>query len=323
MVVSIPGEMTAEAGRRVRHAVMQAASGAGVHRVVISGLANEYADYFTTPEEYDAQHYEGAATVYGRTSSVALQETLAKLAGGVANHRPAPQPYVYDPRNGVSDHAPPFSKGASKGKAANQPHSTARRLSHPTFAWFGGPKGLDRPLDRAFVQVQRRAGGRWRTMDSDLGLDILWTVDSNGVYHAEWEPPFDHRLGTYRFGVRANRYRLHSKRFRLLPSRKLTVRRVAASSGRAAVVLDYPKPAVQENVGDPAPDASASLTKRPSHARSGRVTFLVEGRRITRAASKGGRFVVHASPGDHITIRRGAARDQHGNANGAGLSFDA
>jgi hypothetical protein len=89
------------------------------------------------------------------------------------------------------------------------------------------------------------------------------------------------------------------------------------------VVLDYPKPAVQEDVGDPAPDANASLTKRPSHARSGRVTFLVEGRRITRSASKSGRFVIHASPGDHVTIRRGAGTDQHGNANGAGLSFDA
>src|SRR5204862_8220351 len=70
MVVSIPGEMTAEGGRRVRHAVEHAAHGHGVHRAVISGLANEYADYFTTPEEYDAQHYEGAATIYGRTSSL-------------------------------------------------------------------------------------------------------------------------------------------------------------------------------------------------------------------------------------------------------------
>ena len=89
------------------------------------------------------------------------------------------------------------------------------------------------------------------------------------------------------------------------------------------MVLDYPKPAVQENVGDPAPDSSASLTARPSHARSGRVTFVVDGRRITRSASRNGRFVVHASPGDHVAIRPGAARDQHGNANGAGISFDA
>ena len=79
MVVSVPGEMTEEMGRRVRHAVEQAAAGHGVVRAVISGLANEYADYFTTPEEYDAQHYEGAATVYGRASSVALQETLVQL----------------------------------------------------------------------------------------------------------------------------------------------------------------------------------------------------------------------------------------------------
>src|SRR4051794_24282378 len=58
MIVSVPGEMTEEMGRRVRAAVLAASAKAGISSAVISGLANEYADYFTTPEEYDAQHYE-------------------------------------------------------------------------------------------------------------------------------------------------------------------------------------------------------------------------------------------------------------------------
>src|SRR5436309_16091991 len=62
MIVSIPGEMTAEAGRRLRHSVTAAASGSGVTGAVISGLANEYADYLPTPQQYDAQPYEGAPT---------------------------------------------------------------------------------------------------------------------------------------------------------------------------------------------------------------------------------------------------------------------
>ncbi|HEU4977375.1 MAG TPA: neutral/alkaline non-lysosomal ceramidase N-terminal domain-containing protein, partial [Solirubrobacteraceae bacterium] len=74
-IVSVPGEMTEDMGRRVRGEVVAAAAGSGISRAVISGLANEYADYFTTPQEYDAQHYEGAATIYGRSSADALEQT--------------------------------------------------------------------------------------------------------------------------------------------------------------------------------------------------------------------------------------------------------
>src|SRR3954451_8591803 len=139
MIVSIPGEMTAEMGRRVRQAVVRAAQGHGVERAVISGLANEYADYFTTPEEYDAQHYEGAATVYGRASSVALQETLVKLTRALVTGSDAPTPYSYDPRNGVGTHAPPFPRGAKDGKLIEQPPRRAQRLLHPTVVWQGAP----------------------------------------------------------------------------------------------------------------------------------------------------------------------------------------
>src|SRR5919197_1462499 len=123
LVVSVPGEMTEDMGRRVRAAVMQAAAGSGVQRAVVSGLANEYADYFTTPEEYDAQHYEGAATIYGRASSVALQETLARLAGDLVTHRPAPAPYSYDPVNGIGGDAgaAPFPTGATSATVNIQP----------------------------------------------------------------------------------------------------------------------------------------------------------------------------------------------------------
>lgn len=34
--------------------------------VVIAGLSNTYTGYVATPEEYDVQRFEGAATAYGR-----------------------------------------------------------------------------------------------------------------------------------------------------------------------------------------------------------------------------------------------------------------
>src|SRR5205823_157815 len=51
VIATIPGEMTVEMGRRVRKAVLGASRPAGVRAVVLSGLANEYLQYFTTPQE--------------------------------------------------------------------------------------------------------------------------------------------------------------------------------------------------------------------------------------------------------------------------------
>src|SRR5204863_4571663 len=124
-VVAVPGEMTEDTGRRGRGAVLGAAHATGVARVVIAGLANEYADYFTTPQEYDAQHYEGAATVYGRASSDALEQTLVDLTKRLVGGRPAPKPYPYDPRNGVTADAPPFPRGPSAAEIAAQPSASS------------------------------------------------------------------------------------------------------------------------------------------------------------------------------------------------------
>ncbi|HEY0633663.1 MAG TPA: neutral/alkaline non-lysosomal ceramidase N-terminal domain-containing protein [Thermoleophilaceae bacterium] len=343
LIVSVPGEMTEEMGRRVRASVLGASSKAGISTAVISGLANEYADYFTTPEEYDAQHYEGGATIYGRASSVALQEALTALAGDLAAGKPAAQPYPYDPSNGVSPAGDAFSSGAASASVTKQPAGSAARLAHPSFSWQGGARGFDRPLDRAFVSVQRQVasgtgkprprpgsrgrGGRqgedthdakvstsWRTVDSDLALDILWTVDSNGVYTARWEVPLGAAAGKYRFLISGNRYGLASSAFTVRPTRALTA--VAVNGG---VELRYPPAQSHEAVGDPPGDVTADLTNRPAKASSGRATFVVDGKSVTVSAGTGGVF--RRPAGNNVVLGPGAARDSHGNANGNGLTL--
>src|SRR3954468_12526877 len=121
MVVSIPGEMTEEMGKRVRAAVLQAVAGSGVTRAIISGLANEYLQYFTTPEEYERQHYEGGSTLYGKDSSLLLQAADSDLAADLVKGKPAPTPYAFDPTNGVQPDGPPFPDGADRGNAEQQP----------------------------------------------------------------------------------------------------------------------------------------------------------------------------------------------------------
>src|SRR4051794_26769925 len=175
MIVSIPGEMTEEMGKRVRAAVVQAVAGSGVTRAIISGLANEYLQYFTTPEEYERQHYEGGSTLYGEDSSLLLQAADSDLAKALADGKPAPTPYDFDPTNGVQPDGPAFPDGAERGRAQGQPKNV-ERLQQAEYRWSGGMRGYDRPVDDAFVTIQRRGPGkRWRTVTNDLGLQVIWS----------------------------------------------------------------------------------------------------------------------------------------------------
>ena len=165
-------------GRRTRAAVMAAAgSASGVKGVAIAGYANEYLHYFTTPEEYEWQAYEGGSTVFGKYSSNLIMGDLAALAGDLVHGAPASPPVAFDPRNGVVPDTRPYESGADHGDVVAQP-APVQRLGRASFSWRGSPRGLDRPLDSAFLSVERRAGRRWRHVTDDLGLEIVWRVDA-------------------------------------------------------------------------------------------------------------------------------------------------
>jgi neutral ceramidase len=306
-IVTVPGEMTVELGRRTR-AAARAALGGTVRDVVIAGYANEYASYFTTPEEFDAQHYEGGTTLYGRLSGAFLAEQVGELAGTLRGPR-APAAFPYDPTRGMSADGPAYPAGAASGRAVRQPGATAR-LTRATFAWRGAAAGLDRPLDRAFVTVERRDGRRWSPVADDLGLQLLWAVQDDepqtkgnpsfragagGVTTASWQVPLYARAATYRFVVTANRYRLVSRPFAVVPSRRL-VARVRRSGGSSTITLEYP-----------APVENRDLTSWPARASAG-VVELVGGGERRRVALRGGRAVVRGA----VQVR--SARDAFGNA---------
>ena len=80
----VPFEPTTVAGRRIRSTVADALAATGVRHVEVLGYANAYASYLTTPEEYDEQAYEGAATLFGRASLPAVCSRLRAVARGIA-----------------------------------------------------------------------------------------------------------------------------------------------------------------------------------------------------------------------------------------------
>jgi neutral ceramidase len=284
VIVTLPGEPTTEVGARVRAAV-SAATGLG--RVVVSGLAGEFIQYLTTPEEYDRQHYEGGATLFGPLSSNLLRAELAELSRRLVSGEPAQAAFPFDPTAGVSPDGPPFDQGAAAAEITGQPAGPYERFQRVPFSWHGGAFGLDRPLDQPFVSIVQEG----RTVDSDLGLGMLWTVDDQGAYSASWEIPRHLPAGSYRMVVTANRYRLESQPFEVVPARSLTVERVAGG-----VTLGYP-PAVRDR----------DLRHRPDSASGGTVTYRAGDQTVTVSQEQG---TVFAVPADAEIV---SAQDRFGN----------
>ena len=81
------------AGRRLREAVSSSLTNngfAGDVTTVIAGMANEYADYVTTFEEYQVQRYEGGSTIYGPHTLEAFIQVYKELALNMAEGTSSP-----------------------------------------------------------------------------------------------------------------------------------------------------------------------------------------------------------------------------------------
>jgi len=87
-IIVVPSELSTMSGRRLRDAVKAQMVADGIlsqdGTVVIAGLANSYADYTTTYEEYQAQRYEAASTIYGPHQLQAYIQEFERLSHSMA-----------------------------------------------------------------------------------------------------------------------------------------------------------------------------------------------------------------------------------------------
>ncbi|MCH9685931.1 MAG: neutral/alkaline non-lysosomal ceramidase N-terminal domain-containing protein [Deltaproteobacteria bacterium] len=86
-IVTLPGEVTTVLGLRVARAIADARPDAAPS--IRLGLAGAYLGYFTTPQEYALQHYEGASMQYGEDSGSLVARHLAQMAADPQVERPA------------------------------------------------------------------------------------------------------------------------------------------------------------------------------------------------------------------------------------------
>ncbi|XP_032347300.1 putative neutral ceramidase C isoform X3 [Camelus ferus] len=227
-ITAIPGEFTTMSGRRLRQAVQEefAAYGMPNMTVVISGLCNVYTHYITTYEEYQAQRYEAASTIYGpHTLSAYIQlfRVLAKAIATdtVANLSRGPEPPFFQQL--ITPLIPNIADRAPIGKNFGdvlQPVKSTYTVGEVVEVIFVGanPKNsAENQTHQTFLTVEKyeATSATWQIVHNDASWEtrFYWHKGLLGLSNAtiQWHIPDTAQPGIYRI-----RYFGHSRKQDLL-----------------------------------------------------------------------------------------------------------
>ncbi|KAM3236864.1 neutral ceramidase 2 [Capsicum annuum] len=229
IILSVPGEFTTMAGRRLREAVKETliSSGNGEFddqtHVVIAGLTNAYSQYIATFEEYEQQRYEAASTLYGPHTLSAYIQEFKKLAESMAkgeNITKGPSPpdlfsvqlsLLPDP---TGDSPPPgINFGDIKQDVVVPKWGTFTKGDRAIATFWSANPRYDLLTEGTFAVVEMLQGKSWLPAydDDDFCLFFKWeaenitgiaraaaNVNSYGYATLEWEVPEEANHGVYR-----------------------------------------------------------------------------------------------------------------------------
>ena len=213
-LIAFPFEATVQNAVRIRQHVKQELAGAGVvtteAKILVISAANDYCMYCATAEEYDAQHYEGAYTLYGPNAAQFLAERSANVAAALARGDGKPR------LHGFTFPVGQWAEGRHAMPAAptSDPTPIKRDLDRPrldgdqiTMRWWGLPR--DRILIHSNWLVEVKAKDKrkiFKTADgpeNDLGLyfevELLKERDGKGRWQVTWHLNDRVPAGTYQF----------------------------------------------------------------------------------------------------------------------------
>jgi neutral ceramidase len=211
-ILGVPFEVTTMSARRLRKTVLDALSPVGVDTVVIAGLANDYFNYMATREEYSAQMYEGASTIFGPWQLAAVQQESRKLALTMAAGQPAPAGVAApSPDTGP---AVPVTVDAPADFGSIVTDALARYTQGDTVdvSFVAGYPGNDLKTMSSYLYAERQnAQGGWDVVATDKNPELLfiWNSSPNLVStelglpmsstaEAMWKIPLNTPAGTYR-----------------------------------------------------------------------------------------------------------------------------
>ncbi|MFI6870382.1 neutral/alkaline ceramidase [Nocardia sp. NPDC050406] len=202
------GEFTIVSGLRIRRVVAEAL-GVGLDQVLLQGYANAYHEYVVTPEEYDAQQYEGGSTLYGRYTLPAYQQEFHRLATAFAARQTVPRGPA--PRD-VSAMQPSFVAapgpdaalpGVDFGAALAQPAASYARGEQASVEFLSAHPKHNTRRNGTFLEVQRDMPGGWTRVanEGEWAVKFYWSRRGTDVSVARftWDIPADAAPGRYRF----------------------------------------------------------------------------------------------------------------------------
>jgi neutral ceramidase len=212
-VLGVPLEVTTMSARRLRKTVLDALSPVGVDTVVIAGLSNDYHEYMATREEYTAQMYEGASTIFGPWQLAAIQQEARKLALTLATGQPAPQGLAAavlptGPKSPVTvDPQSDFGSIVTDAKATYTQGDTV------DVSFVSGYPGNDLKTMASYLYAEKQnSKGGWdavATNGLDPQLTFIWHAHASlintelaragpSTVESLWQIPHDAPAGTYR-----------------------------------------------------------------------------------------------------------------------------
>jgi neutral ceramidase len=225
-IIVSPSEATTMAGRRWKSAVVAAArpssalpAGAPDPIVVLGGPANTYSHYAATAEEYGAQRYEGASTLFGKFTLDAYinltVSALPYLAPGATTSPPSgPDPPDNRDKSlsfiaGVVQDNP--AAGKAFGQCTSPPPSRVTRGAVVNATFVGANPRNNLRLEGTYAAVERKGDdGRWSVYrdDADWSLVYSWRRTNWILGWSEVDLSWETATGTDALGaVEPGRYR--------------------------------------------------------------------------------------------------------------------
>ncbi|MFI5804808.1 neutral/alkaline non-lysosomal ceramidase N-terminal domain-containing protein [Streptomyces sp. NPDC051561] len=202
-LIGIPGEVTIVAGLRLRRTVAGVV-GADLDDVLVASYSNGYFHYVTTPEEYDAQEYEGGSTLFGRWQLPALCQTAASLATAMRDGRPVHRgtPEPLPPARPYKRVPPPDAP--HPGRAFGDVLSFARIGDRVTATFVAAHPNNDLRRGGSYLTVEhlQEDAASWTRIadDGDWSTTFRWARSSRTTSTATltWTVPAGSPPGSYR-----------------------------------------------------------------------------------------------------------------------------
>ncbi|ORX89074.1 Neutral/alkaline nonlysosomal ceramidase [Basidiobolus meristosporus CBS 931.73] len=213
VIAVVPGEFTTMSGRRLREAIGQVFAETSDLKnpiVVLAGPSNTYSSYVTTPEEYSAQRYEGASTIYGPNTLDGYIQLYKEVAAAMIQGKPVVS-LISTPdltRNAINlqtgvvlDTAPIGKKFGDVLKDAQATYKIGDTVS---VAFVGGHPKNKVALEETFLTVEMQTSDDWKVVrnDGDWCTKFQWKrqgiAESNVTIQWQIEPNV--KPGIYRIG---------------------------------------------------------------------------------------------------------------------------